>query len=206
MPRADPVVVPGGMGADRGRYDTMSASFFAPLPGDDDLPPLMSVSDILQTPSPFPPLTFNSLMTDRDIENGPDSGRIPGKSKKAPPREYRVHATLWQHTRFKPSEKKKDIFWLLPNIWFEIMQYLDIKSTEKLISGLFHIFCNIGVIPSDVHHMLPGLRSWFGHAGALYEILTRHPINVAEDIFSQLPGKQRSNLLFSIYYLLDTDR
>ena len=114
-----------------------------------------------------------------------------------PPGPYRVPQYLWRITRFQPHAP---LFSLPVELWLEIILYLDIRSTEQFLSAFYFLLRFFGILPPASDHTAKHLLAWLSHGGALYEILTRYPYYIAEDIFSHLRrGQDKVNLVLALY-------
>ena len=110
---------------------------------------------------------------------------------------YRVPQCLWQTARIGTHAP---LFSLPVELWLEIFLYLDIRSTEQFLSAFYFLLRSLGILPPASKHTAKHLLAWLSHGGALYEILTRYPCNIAEDIFSQLPrGQGKVDLVLALY-------
>jgi len=112
---------------------------------------------------------------------------------------YRVPQFLCYTAKIQPPGSLSS---LPAELWLEIFHHLDIRSTEHLLSALFFLIRALGICPPTVRgRTVPHLRAWLRNGGALYEILTKYPLSIAEDIFAQLSGQEKVTFILTLYTL-----
>ena len=120
----------------------------------------------------------------------------PPTPSTTPPGPYRAPTSLWYTAHIKPHGS---LFSIPAELWLEVIQHLDIRSTEHFLSALFFLLRPLGICPPIHGPVIPHLLAWLGHGGALYEIMTKYPPHIAEDIFSQSNAQEKINVVLALY-------
>ena len=109
---------------------------------------------------------------------------------------YRVPSSLWTSANIRPHGP---LFSVPVELWLVIISNLDMPTLERLLAALFFIFRPLGIFPTLRNPVLSQIVTWLANGGASYEVLTKYPYEIVEDIFSQLGPQDKINVVLALY-------
>lgn len=146
-----------------------------------------------------PTISFPNQIDSPPLTRPTPSCRSTNPTTELPSGPFRIPQFLWHTADRQPQASLSS---LPAEIWLEIIRHLDIRSTERFLAALFFLLRALGICTPTVRgRAVPHLLAWLHNGGALYEILTKYPCTIAEDIFSQLSGQDKVQLIVTLYTL-----
>ena len=141
------------------------------------------------TPSSLTPLPYGNL-----------NGQVYSQAPNQIAWPNRPPSSLWRTTAFLPNGP---IFSVPSELWLQIIGNLDMPGLERLFSALYFIFRPLGIFPPANSHplprTLPQITSWLGNGGTLYDVMTRYPYEIVDDIFQQLTPQEKVNVVLALH-------